>query len=233
MVGVGVLQGPWNVATNPSPELAKAIEATKGQVDLLEGKSDDSETQEDPNAKPEPPPTLKKTPVPKIYIATTPTELIVTEGEPDYATLTGTDLLYVKNTTGHIFKLMSNGKSYVLLSGRWFSAGTLNGPWTYVPSNQLPPDFAKIPDDSPKENVKASVTGTSQSEEARIANSIPQTATVKRNEAKFTPQYDGQPQLKPIESTSMQYVINSPAPIIMVDAKTYYAVDNGVWFVSN
>jgi hypothetical protein len=226
------LTGPWNVAKNPPNDLAKAIELTKGQVDLLEGKSDQPQDPNDKEAKPEPPPSLAKGPVPKIFVATTPTELIVTEGEPNYVTIDGTDLLYVKNTTGHIFKLISNQKSYVLISGRWFSAPSLDGPWTYVAANQLPPDFAKIPDDSAKENVKASVTGTSQADEARIADSIPQTATVKRNEAKFEPKYDGQPQLKPIESTPLQYVVNSSAPIIMVDPKSYYAVDNAVWFAA-
>ncbi|MCI0615942.1 autotransporter, partial [bacterium] len=226
------LSGPWNVTKKPSKDLAKTIELTKGQVDLLEGKSDQPKDPNDTNTKQEPPPSLSKGTVPKIYIATTATELIVTEGEPNYATLTDTDLLFVKNTTGHVFKMMKNGQSYVLVSGRWFSAPALNGPWTYVAANQLPPDFAKIPDDSPKENVKASVSGTSQAEEARIADSIPQTATVKRKEVKFEPKYDGQPQLKPIEQTPLQYVANSSAPVIMVDAKSYYSVNNAVWFAS-
>ena len=226
------LTGTWAVDSTPSPDLAKAIELTKGQVDLLEGKTEtDKNAPPDPEAKPTPPPSLKTT-VPKVFIATTPTELIVTDGAPNYVTLDGTNLLYVKNTTGHVFKLMSNNKSYVLISGRWFSAATLDGPWTYVPSNALPEDFAKIPDDSPKENVKASVAGTSQADEARIADNIPQTATVNRNDAKFTPMYDGQPQLKPIEGTPLQYVVNSSSPIIMVDPRSYYAVDNAVWFVS-
>ncbi len=50
----------------------------------------------------------------------------------------------------------------------------------------MPPDFAKIPVDSPKATVLASVPGTPQAQEGLIANSIPQTATITRSEAKLT-----------------------------------------------
>ena len=66
-----------------------------------------------------------------------------------------------------------------------------------------------------------------------IANSLPETAAVKRNEAKLpTPKYDGPPQLKPIEGTSLSYVVNSPIPVIQVSPTSYYALENGVWFVA-
>jgi len=108
----------------------------------------------------------------------------------------------------------------------------MGGPWAYVPGRELPADFAWIPDDSPKENVKASVPGTPQAREAHIANSIPQTATVKRSEAKLTGLViDGAPKMSPISGTPLQYVVNSATPIIVVDPHSYYALQNGVWFV--
>jgi hypothetical protein len=97
----------------------------------------------------------------------------------------------------------------------------------------LPPDFAQIPDDSPKENVKASVPGTVQPQEALIANSLPQTATVTISQAQLTPpQYDGAPQLQPIAGTPLAYVINSSLPVIQVSPSSYFAVENGVWFTA-
>src|SRR4030095_12538532 len=102
-----------------------------------------------------------------------------------------------------------------------------------VPDKARPPDFAKIPNESPKENVKASVPGTPQAQEAVIANSLPETAAVKITDAKLpTPKYDGPPQLKPIESTPLSYVVHSPLPVIHVPPDRYYALENGVWFVS-
>src|SRR5215470_4026350 len=180
------LTGPWTVAkTVPNGANQAAQELSKqGVIDLMNG-----------------PPDKKlslKTAVPDVIVATTPTEIVISEGAPDWAPLPGTNLLYVKNTTGNVFKDLNNQNTYVLVTGRWFQAPDLAGPWQYVPGTSLPPDFFKIPDDSPKENVKASIPKTAQAQEAVIANEIPQTATVYRAKAKFTPVINGAPDLKPI-----------------------------------
>jgi len=66
-----------------------------------------------------------------------------------------------------------------------------------------------------------------------IANDIPQTATISRSGAKLAVHFDGSPQLKPIEGTTLQYVVNASFPVIRVDASSYYALENGVWFVAS
>jgi len=77
-----------------------------------------------------------------------------------------------------------------------------------------------------------SVAGTPQAKEAVIANSVPQTATVQRSEAKLAVAYDGQPEFKPIESTKLRYAANTATPVIRLNDNAYYAVENGVWFAS-
>lgn len=219
------LTGPWTVNKAPVSDLDKALKdaVSGGQVDLLEGKTDPEKEEEKP--------TLAKGPVPTITVATSAAELIVTEGEPTYVAIPGTSLLYAENTTGHLFKHSVQQNFYVLISGRWFAAVTAKGPWEFVPYGKLPADFAKIPDDSPKENVKASIPDTPQAKEAVIANHIPQTAAVNRKTAKLNqPQFDGEPQFKPIDGTTLQSAVNTATPIIRVDAKTLYAVENGIWF---
>jgi hypothetical protein len=219
------LQGPWTVAVNPPRDLKAAEQAAResGQIDLMAGQ---------PDSKTNAPPSLKNL-APEVYIASHPTELVVTEGEPNYVPVSGTDLLYVSNTTGNIFKDIKDNKTYLLLSGRWFRSASLAGPWEYVPHRDLPPDFARIPSDSPKENVKASVPGTDEAKEALIADSIPETTKVKRADASFAKlQIDGDPKLEPIEGTPLSYVVNCSTPVIMVDEHTWYAVENGVWFVA-
>ena len=206
-------------------DLEKVIQVVSksGTVDLL--------TFVDPKD-PKNRPTLAKGPVPAILVAVEPTELIVTQGEPNYEPIDGTLLLYASNTTGHVFKHLGDQRTYVLVTGRWFRADSLAGPWTFVSGADLPADFAKIPDESPKENVKASVPGTPQAQEAVIANSLPETAAIKVSDAKLaTPKYDGPPQLKPIEGTPLSYVVNSPLPVIQVSPTGYYVLQNGVWFV--
>ena len=219
------VSGPYARLTSSLPDLEKARKAAiqSRQVDLLTGQSDAKDKV----------PSLAKPPVPQIHIATAPTELIVTDGPAQWQPIQGTKLLYVTNTTGHIFKEVADQDSYLLISGRWFRASDMQGPWTFVPADKLPADFANIPDDSAKENVKASVAGTPQAREAAIAATIPQTSAVKKSQLKMSaPAFDGAPQLKAINGTPLQYVVNSPMPIIRVDAQSWYAVENGVWFVA-
>lgn len=216
--------GSWSVAANPPADLERVLKAAieSRQVDLLTGQTDPAQ----------PAPSLSQT-APDIYIATEPTELVVIDGEPKWIPIPGTQLLFVENTTGHVFKLISDQNTYVLASGRWFRAPTIKGPWEFVPADKLARDFAAIPDESPKENVKASAPGTAQAKEAAIAAQIPEAAAVRISEAKLTtPVFDGEPKLEPIKGTSLRYVVNSPTPIIMVDAKSYFAVENAVWFTA-
>ena len=77
----------------------------------------------------------------------------------------------------------------------------------------------------------AAVPGTTPAKEALIANSIPQTATISRNEAQLEVKYDGEPQFKHIEGTELEYAVNTATPVIRVADKNYYAVENAVWFV--
>src|SRR5262249_31363148 len=144
----------------------------------------------------------------------------------------GTKLLWVKNTTDQLLLDTADQSYYALLSGRWFRGKALKGPWEYVAPDNLPADFAKIPETHPRGDVLTSVAGTPQSQEAVIANSVPQTAVISRKDAKLEPVYDGKPQFQPIEGTQLQYAVNSPTPVIQVDGKTYYAVENGVWFIA-
>ena len=71
-----------------------------------------------------------------------------------------------------------------------------------------------------------------EAREVVIANQVPQTAVVKRNEAKLTVRYDGAPLFKPIEGTSLEYAINTPTDVIHADGR-YYALQDGMWFVSD
>lgn len=219
------LEGSWTVAKKVPAAVTKIAKqlAQQGVVDLMEGQPDATTSKK---------PSLKKG-APRVVVATAPTELIVTAGEPQWLPIEQTMLLYVKNSSGNIFKNLNDQQTYVLVTGRWFRAPDFAGPWQYVDGKGLPPDFARIPNDSPKENVKASVPGTAQAEEAVIAASIPQTATVDRSKASFTPVYNGTPELKPIADTPLMYAVNSPDPVIMVEGFQWYAVRNGIWFTAS
>ena len=210
--------GPWTVTTSApaSLEPIKQSLAAARQVDLME---------------PPPDAALPPTP-PAVYVSTVPAEVIQSDGQPEFLPIEGTGLLQVKNSDDIIFMDVSSNDYYVLISGRWFKAKSLNGPWAFVPGKKLPADFAKIPPDHARSNALVSVPGTPQADEAVIANSIPQTSTVNRQEAALEVHYDGPPQFEPIEGTPLQYAVNTQQPVIRVDAQSYYCVQNGVWFVA-
>jgi hypothetical protein len=160
-----------------------------------------------------------------------PAELIVFKGRPDFVPVTGTALLWAQNTTADVLVDTASNDYYVLLSGRWYRGRDLAGPWTFVAAGALPADFRKIPKDAPAGIVLASVSGTPQAQEALIANSVPQTASVPlASGPKFAPDFDGAPQYRTIEGTPLDYVANAQTPLIRVAPDSFYAVQAGVWF---
>ena len=219
------LTGPWTVATNVPPEETPVAQnlADANVVDLMPGEPDETT-----NLLP-----LLQQGAPQLVVATTPTELIVTAGVPHWMPIPGTSLQYVENTTGNVFKDQRNKQYYVLVTGRWFRAPGFDGPWHYIPGHELPSDFAKIPDDSPKENVKASIPETPQSQDALIANAVPQMAQVDPAQVHFAPILRSVPVLAPIEGTPLQYVENCQTPIIRVNDTNWYAVQDGIWFTAS
>lgn len=211
--------GPWRRVTGISSELEAVGEriAQIGQVDLLEGGEER--------------PSLEGgTPV--IYVSTRPAELIMIKGEPQFDPIPSTSLLWVRNTNAQVLLDTGSNDYFALISGRWFRAPNLNGPWRHAPPNTLPRELALIQNDHPLAPVRAAVPGTPQAQEAAIANGVPQTAAVKRSDARFEPTFDGAPQFRPVEGTRLQYVVNSPSAILRVEDGTLYAVDNGVWFTA-
>jgi len=184
-----------------------------------------------------PPPSLKnakKNKIPEIYLSQVPAELLMSEGPPQFESIPEAKLDYVKNTNANIFREPGGQDYYILLAGRWFRSKSLqNGPWQFLDGKNLPAGFAKIPGGSPKAGVLVSVPGTPPAREALIANSIPQTATITRNQAHLEVKYDGDPQFKNIEGTELQYAVNTATPVIRVNDKNFYAVENAVWFVGS
>lgn len=217
----GTMGSDWVPAEAPPAALEAARKALDGQYDPLEGKDAEGKPRFDPGTSP------------RIVVATRPTELLQSKGEPEMSPIPGTQLLYMTNSPNDIFMELGAQMYYALISGRWFKAKTLAGPWSYVAPNTLPADFAKIPPEHQMADVLASVPGTPQAQEAAIANQIPQTATVQRDVQPSPVAFDGgEPKWKPIEGTALDYAPNTAAPVIRVSTKSYYMVQNGVWFVA-
>lgn len=208
--------GPWSAASKV-PSIAVAI-----------AEGDEKSTARGMTSVVNPPESDR---VPEIIVATEPTELVVIDGNPEYKTITGTTLLYVSNTDNDLFLDIDTQKMYLLIAGRWFAARRPEGPWSFVEPDRLPTTFANIPPDSAMGHVLANIAGTEQAAEAVADTYIPQTAAVRRSEAKVVVVYDGEPRFEPITGTTMLYAVNTPSYVILNNG-WYYCCDNAVWFVA-
>ena len=211
------LEGDWQETT----DVPIAVAVLAPQVPESEEPEPDPEAAEPPETGP----------APKVMVATEPTELIVTLGEPEYAPIDGTDLLYITNTESDVLMEIGSQRFHMILSGRWFAADALTGPWTSVHPDDLPATFAAIPVASEMGHLLISVPGTEAANEAVIESQLPQTAAIQRSEARLDVTYDGEPQFEEIEGTDMRYAINTEYSVIEIDGR-FYACHEAVWFTS-
>ena len=168
---------------------------------------------------------------PTVFYSTKPAEVILFQGQPTYANIPGTQLSFATNTDADLFVFAPTQQYYYLAAGRWFTAADLKGPWIYA-TPELPPDFAKIPQNSPAARVLVSVPGTDEAKDAVLMAQVPTTAVVDPKAAEQAKvSYSGDPEFKPIEGTSMQYATNTADKVIKV-GDVYYLCLQGVWFMS-
>lgn len=210
------IKGDWHLAMTVPDEVANLVP----QIEYMDVPGEESEEEFDAES------------IPKIIVTTVPAELISAKGDPEFIPIDNTDLLYVSNTDSDVLKSIKDQNYYVLLSGRWYASTNLKGPWKYVAGEDLPEDFANIPEDSELGTVLYAVAGTDVAEEAVLDAQIPQTAAVDRTKATLSVEYDGDPEFETIEGVELSYAVNTDTPIIQVKNK-YYACDDAVWFVSD
>jgi len=210
------LEGPWSVTTKLPADLSK-IPDQPNWADVK---------------KAIPPAASAGAAVPKVFYSNVPAEIITFKGKPVYAKIPNTQLSYPTNTESNVFLHSGENQYYYLVAGRWFRARSLEGPWTFA-SADLPADFAKIPPNSPRSSVLVSVPGTDEATDAVLIAQIPNTVIVDKAkaEAEVAVAYDGEPQFKPIESTSLSYASNTQDKVIKV-GDLYYLCFQGVWFMS-
>ena len=171
--------------------------------------------------------------IPDIIVTTKPSELIISDGELKYEPINETSLLFVSNSENDILLDIDLQTHFVLINGRWYNSKTLkDGEWKFIEPDKLPKDFANIPSEATIASVKTSVPGTPEAQEALYEQQMPQTAVVDRKTATTKVEYDGKPKFEKMEGTAVQYAANTESTVIKVD-KTYYCVDEGIWFESS
>lgn len=208
------VKGPWAVIPKPPADVEKVAQEALAKAP----KRDDADAKVPGTA-------------PNLVVATEPTELISFDGEPKWDAITGTGLHTASNTVNKVFRDVASRDMIVLLAGRWYRSKSFDGPWTFVPADRIPAGFAKIPAESSAGDVRPSVPGTTEAEDAVLDAQIPQTQAVDRKSAKLEVQYDGAPKFEPIPGAGLEYALNSSTSVLKARGG-YYACDQGVWYVS-
>ena len=209
-----VLEGPWAPVASLPKDMTKVANDPKW--------ADMKKPILSPSGKGKPP---------TVFYSDKPAEVILFEGQPSYENITGTQLSYATNTDAELFGT-STQEYYYLVAGRWFEAADLQGPWTYA-TPELPPDFANIPANSPAARVLVSVPGTEEAKDAVLMAQVPTTAVVDPKAAEQAKvSYNGKPEFKKIEGTSLEYAANTADKVIKV-GDSYYLCLQGVWFMSS
>lgn len=169
--------------------------------------------------------------VPVVILRTRPTELICLDGEPTWTPIPGTGLLYNPASRHDMFLSARGREIFVSISGRWFKAESLQGPWTHVPADALPEGFIAIPTDHPKAPVRASVAGTPEAAEAIIVTRIPRLSLVQRDEQSLTVYYEGEPRFQEIPGTNLARAVNTSYDVVREGAM-HYCCYQGVWYAA-
>ena len=205
--------GPWNLTDRVPSNVLALVPPDTTQVDPEE---QDTTTTGAP---------------PRIVTVTEPTELISSNGPPDWAPIDSTSLLYMANTESDVLMEIESQQYYVVLSGRWYRSGSLQGPWSWIPSDSLAPDFANIPVDSDQGYLRVFVAGTQEAQDAVLDSQIPQTEAVLRSAATLEVTYDGDPKFEPIDGIEMQYAANTDTPVMLINGG-YFACEDAVWYTA-
>ncbi len=168
--------------------------------------------------------------MPAVFMSRVPAEIIVTDGEPIYASIPGVRLRAVSNTESPLFRHAGDLNFYFLAAGRWFRAKSLEGPWTAA-TKDLPVEFKQIPRDCEWTYALSSVPGTDEAADAVMLASVPRRATVNINEVDLSVVYEGQPRFVPIEGTTIEGATNTTSQVFRCSNR-YYCCENAVWFES-
>lgn len=171
-------------------------------------------------------------PAPIVHSELRPAELLLLDGSPEWASLDDASLDYATNTAQVL--LLDGGKYYTTFSGRWFSAVSLEGPWSFATT--LPVAFQSIPaKDHALSYLRSSIPGTREAWEAAVEASIPRTAIVERGvekELAIDVSYAGDPVFLPIDDTGIEYGANTSFQVLRY-ADTHYLCHNATWLTSS
>jgi hypothetical protein len=158
---------------------------------------------------------------PRILFVTTPTILVLVDGQPELKPMPGLNAERVTNTQALILKV--GPKFYLTALDFWYEAPAIEGPWTYLYNPA--PILAQARDAAAATEIVNLMRPQPGNPQPKMPPAI-RVSTVPMDLI----QTDGPPQLFPVEGANLLQVKNTDDLIFLdLSANQYYALASGQW----
>lgn len=178
------------------------------------------------SAKPQP----VKNDAPRVIVSQTPAILVLVDGKPVQRQVAGSSYLRVVNTWALILVDQKAGKHYLRALGRWFEAGTLEGPWSVTA--RPPANLDGAMQIATKEQRVNLLDDPGPEVKDAAAQGVLPTVHVTTVPTELI-QTRGRPDYEPIDGTDLLHVRNSSTSILLdTSDQRHYILLSGRWFRS-
>ncbi len=168
--------------------------------------------------------------LPEVIVTEEPAELVSLLGDPLFTLVPGVKLMIVANTASDLLFHPRTGKYFLLISGRWFAADEIDGPWAQH-YGSLPDEFASIPVTHSRAHVLYSVPGTPQAAEAAARALLPERVLLHRRILASVKYEKGEIVTSPIEKVEYRKVTSTEDAEFQFGGE-YLVCVRGAWFRS-
>jgi len=163
---------------------------------------------------------------PEVIFTTTPSVLILVDGDPIYEEIEKTDYEKVLNTPFFIVRHPKKGDYYMKGGDYWYSSDNPLEGWQQT--TRVPGKVKKIAEEAMGEVV----ADETESEGGEVETFIPD-VIVRTSPAELL-QSNGEPDFSPIEGTSILYMTNTADDILMdIETQKYFILLSGRWYSSS
>lgn len=161
---------------------------------------------------------------PKVMFVTSPTMLVLIDGEPKLQNNKDLKLDMVVNTPFTIVKY-TDGRFYLYGQKRWFVSNSATGPYEYTNGNVPPPIQSVGSEIASKQQTNSADNARSSTDPTVVPNIIVSTTPAELIQS------NGEPNFTPIQGTNLLYMSNSDNDIFMDEnSQQYFVLISGRWF---
>lgn len=162
---------------------------------------------------------------PEVIFSTTPTMLIMVDGEPRFETIEKTSYQRVVNTPYFIVKDTKKGNYYIKGGDYWYESDNFDH-WELT--EKVPNKLEKIAEEALWEDEAEEQASEDEGLREEVAPAI----LIRTAPAELL-QSNGEPEFEPIEGTSILFMSNTADDILMnIETQEYYILASGRWYRS-